>query len=144
MKEFLSYIFGQGSMPLLAACLFFAYLAALLWFSRDVKKRDISSNHTPEQFSWKFLYLDNLVRIWGNVTLIFLAVRFLRPWIFPVVFLPDGTAEEVNEEWQLIGSGVLGLLSDMFWLWLKKLRILANDKVREKFKQAGLKEEENV
>lgn len=130
-------------MPLFAACLFFAYLVALLWFSREVRKRDISSVNTPSQFSWKFLYLDNFIRIWGNITLIFIAVRFLRPWIFPAVFLPDGDVQETKPEWQLAGSGLLGLVSDMLWLWLKKARILANDKVRDKFKQAGLKEEDN-
>lgn len=143
MKEFLSYLSGEGSVPLFFACLFFAYLLAGVMIIVDVKKRDKLSPETPVAYSGRFFWLDNTLRIMANVILIYIAVRFLRGWLFGVTFLADGTYEEKNPEWQLISSGVIGVVSDMLCLWLKKIKVLANQKVREKFKGAGLSDTEN-
>lgn len=144
MKEFIGYIIGEGSIPLFSACLFFAYLLAGVMIIIDVKKRDKLSPETPVAFSQNFFWMDNILRIAANVILIYLAVRFLRGWLFGATLLTDGTYEEKNPEWQLIGSGLVGVVSDMLCLWLKKIKVLANQKVREKFKNVGLSDNENV
>ena len=142
LKEFIGYFTGEGSRPLFFACLVFLFLTAAARMSWDVNKGVKEGKNTPNVFSWKFLYWDNLVRIWGTVVLGYLLVRFARPYAFPIILGANGGYEEKLPEIQLLSSAILGLFLDMITNWLRKLRWFANKNVREKFKAKGLTDAE--
>lgn len=102
MKEFLTLLLGEGSLPQLAAAHTFAFLGAILMLLLTVRQRDPNSPRTPEKFSFKFMMCDNAARITATIILIFIFIRFSREivgtditmWIaFGIGFGSDKLAE---------------------------------------------------
>lgn len=143
LKEIIGYITGPGTIGLFIACLIFAYAAAFVMIALDVKFRDKLSPNTPDRFSTKFFYLDNLLRIWGNAALIYFAVRLLRGRMATTVYdIESGDLIDQNSESQLLFSAIIGIVSDQLFFWAKKFKLYTSKKVRDRFKSAGLSDEE--
>ncbi len=77
-QELLELLIGPGSTARLVGALIYAFLGAFLMLLLSTTKRDVNSNRTPEQFSWRFLFSDNTKRIISTIILIFLFIRFSR------------------------------------------------------------------
>lgn len=137
--EFWLYLIGPGSGVLFTVCLIFCFSVAAASIMVGLRKRDPDSINTPKDFNKKFFWLDNAGRILGNIILLFVLVRFVRVWVFPIKIdqITQDTVEN-HPELQLLLSVLVGLFSDMIFRWLQKLRLLGNKKVREKFASAGL------
>ena len=76
MNKFLNLILGTTDVPTYLAGLLFALIGLALYFYGNVKKRDVSSEATPYNFSVKFFFRDNLLDVVFSVLAIFLALRF--------------------------------------------------------------------
>lgn len=75
-----------------------ALIGAYILVQFNINNRDVSSQRTPVQFSWKFWIKDNLRRTIFNAVLILVTLRFSK----------EITGRELNEFWAL----VIGLSSD--------------------------------
>lgn len=125
MKEFEQIILGNASSGQFAASLFFALLTASAMSLFRVKKRDVSSERTPEHFSWAFFWSDNFKQIIGTLILIFLTIRVSQYWVKP--------------EWTVYGAVIIGLISDQLAMLALKVKDKATqflskkiDKVEDK------------
>ena len=83
MKQFLQLVIGTDDIISFGGLVFFAGLGVLLGLLLGSTKRDIGSENTPFEFSWKFLWSDNVKRIVASIILIFVALRF-TPELFGV------------------------------------------------------------
>ncbi len=125
MKEFKEIILGNANAAQFLASMFFALLTAFALLMFRASKRDISSPRTPEEFSWKFLWSDNMRRNLGTIILIFLSIRIAQYWVKP--------------EWTVYGAIIIGLISDQLAMLALKLKDKATqflskkiDKVEDK------------
>lgn len=73
-----------------------------------VKKRDPSSERTPEKFSWKFFWSDNLRQQVGTVILVFLSIRIAQ--------------YKVTSAWAVPVAIIIGLISDQLAMLALKLK----------------------
>ena len=86
MKDFLLSLLGMPWTQFLSV--FFIVLVGIaISLLVDSMGRDTKSAKTPSKFSWKFLLLDNLKRIFLVVLVIFVSIRFYTE-------LYDGTVNE--------------------------------------------------
>lgn len=76
MDKFLKLVFGTLDMPTYAAGLLFALIGLFFYYKGKVDKRNPESENTPQIFSLKFFFQDNLIEIVFNLLAIFLALRF--------------------------------------------------------------------
>jgi cell division protein FtsW (lipid II flippase) len=125
MKEFQSIILGNASVAEFLAAMFFALLTAGGLALVRVKKRDVSSPRTPEEFSWKFFWNDNFRQIIGTFILIFLTIRIAQYWIKP--------------EWAVYGAVIIGLISDQLAMLALKLKDKATSFLSKKIDRVGEK-----
>ncbi|MFT3680710.1 MAG: hypothetical protein QM791_23755 [Ferruginibacter sp.] len=75
ITEAMEIILGKKSEGYYLAGFFFSFLAILLSLYMHSRKRDRSSEKTPEGFSWKFLLWDNFKRIFASLICMFLLFR---------------------------------------------------------------------
>jgi hypothetical protein len=94
----------------------FAIVGAVLIMLLHTNKRDVTSPHTPVQFSWSFFFFDNAKRIVAGLILILAGLRFLQPLTTSL-----GIAQENMLVSFFIGAGsdILGL---GFQIVLRKYR----------------------
>ncbi|RQO79120.1 hypothetical protein DBR40_05215 [Pedobacter sp. KBW01] len=76
MDKFQSLILGNTDLPTYAAYFVFALIGAIISLYIKSQKRDKLSENTPYNFSLRFLFQDNLLRIVVGILLAFLAFRF--------------------------------------------------------------------
>ena len=80
MKEFSTYIFGEGSLSMFFAALLYGYVGAFVSLLLNSTTRDPSTTYSPFCWSWDYFLSDNFKRILANIILIFLAIRFSKEW----------------------------------------------------------------
>lgn len=97
-KEFFFILIGTDSVVKFFSLVFFALLGVALSLLLQTTKRDPQSVHTPFEFSWKFLWNDNVKRVLAGIVLIFVFLRFA----------PQLMGVEINEFWAL----AIGFCSD--------------------------------
>ena len=82
MEKFLFYILGTNDYAFLFANYFFAIVAIVISLLAGVLGRDKCSPHTPFEFSWKFFFSDNNIRMFLSFLLsflvLFLTLRFTK------------------------------------------------------------------
>lgn len=76
MEKFTTLILGSQDGSTYAAYFVFALIGALISLYIKSLKRDPNSKNTPVKFSWRFLVLDNFMRLVAGFLLSFLAFRF--------------------------------------------------------------------
>jgi hypothetical protein len=76
MKEFILLLTGNIALSLFFALLFFAIVGVAINLLTSAAKRDQLNPATPEHFSIKFLISDNAKRIYANLLLIYVSIRF--------------------------------------------------------------------
>jgi glycerol uptake facilitator-like aquaporin len=76
MEKFLNLVLGTNDVPTYLAALFFAMFGVLVILLLKSKKRDKTNRNTPDDFSFKFLIVDNLKEIVLGFLLILIALRF--------------------------------------------------------------------
>ena len=123
MKEFKEIVLGNSSTALFAAAMLFALLTSGAMALFRVKKRDVSSERTPEEFSWSFFWSDNFKQIIGTFILIFLTIRVAQYWIKP--------------EWTVYGAVIIGLISDQLALLFLKIKDRATQFLSKKIDKVG-------
>lgn len=77
-KDILIHILGPGDPAFFIAAIIFACFGIILSLLIDAAKRDYSNPSTPDQFSWKFMLKDNLIRLIRNALIVFVSIRFSR------------------------------------------------------------------
>jgi hypothetical protein len=76
METFINYLLGDQSPLHFLGLIFFALLAALLSLLLHTTSRDVEGDNKPVEFSWRFLWCDNIKRIVSTLILIFVCIRF--------------------------------------------------------------------
>lgn len=77
MSEFFDIIFGIGfTTPQLMAYLFFFIIGYIIYGLNETSARDKSSSRTPEKWSWKFWFKDNLRRYFTTLLCSYVLFRF--------------------------------------------------------------------
>ena len=92
------YLLGDSSVQMWSAMMILACLMAAVMMWQRVKKRDLSSERTPEKFDWKWFIGDNIGSIFSTVFSIFLFTRLALLWVKP--------------EYVIVASILIGLISD--------------------------------
>lgn len=123
MQEFKEILLGNASPALFAAAMLFALLTAGAMALFRVKKRDVSSERTPEKFSWTFFWSDNFKQILGTFILIFLTIRVAQYWL--------------KAEWAVYGAVIIGLISDQLALLFLKIKDRATQFLSKKIDKVG-------
>jgi len=103
MKEFISLLIGNISVPMFAALFIFAMIGTAINLLLHVNSRDQNSPNTPVAFSFKFMLWDNWKRIVSSLLLIFVVIRFMG-----VFFEIDVK----NQEFYLVGALLVGFVFD--------------------------------
>lgn len=117
MKEFYKIIIGNATLPQWAASMFLALLVQSAMLLLRAKKRDVNSERTPTEWSWKFFWKDTTPQIVGTVILIFVFIRVLQFWIEP--------------KWLVAVALAVGLSSDQLFYYA----LIVKDWLGEKFKK---------
>lgn len=82
MEKFWFYVLGTNDYAFLLANYFFAAIAIVVSLLLGVLDRDKSSPHTPFEFSWRFFFCDNNIRMFCSFLLsfliLFLTIRFTK------------------------------------------------------------------
>jgi hypothetical protein len=108
MKEFNQILLGTANGAQFFAWMFFAVITALALILFRVRKRDPASPRTPENFSWKFYWADNIKQNIGTIILIFLSLRVAQ--------------YKIAGEWMVPTSIIIGLISDQLAMLALKLK----------------------
>lgn len=82
-EELKGYLLGDASIQKWKAIMILAILMAAVMMFNRVKKRDISSERTPEKFSINFFISDSIGRILATIISIFLVARVSLVWVAP-------------------------------------------------------------
>lgn len=130
MQTFINYITGTTDYPFYIAQWFFAIVGLAISILLHARTRDKQSDNTPDQFSFRFLILDNYKRIILSVLLIFIFIRF------PDMLLTNFPALETLSEIRLGSALLIGLMLDKLAEWLKTKNWfgLADTKIRDQIK----------
>ncbi len=92
------YLLGDSSVQMWQAMMILACCMAAVMMWQRVKKRDLSSERTPEKWDWKWFIADNLGRILSTIFSIFLFTRLALVWVEP--------------KYVIVASILIGLISD--------------------------------
>lgn len=130
MQTFINYITGTTDYPFYMAQWFFAIVGLAISILLHARTRDKQSDNTPDQFSFRFLILDNYKRLFLSVLLIFIFIRF------PDMLLTNFPALETLSEIRLGSALLIGLMLDKLAEWLKTKNWfgLADTKIRDQIK----------
>ncbi|MEP7375522.1 MAG: hypothetical protein ABI675_19410 [Chitinophagaceae bacterium] len=82
-EQFYNIVTGQTPAYLFVGFIFFAVIGIALSLLWQTNKRDVSSPHTPEKFSFWFMMRDNAKRLSATILTVYIALRF-TPEIFNV------------------------------------------------------------
>lgn len=125
MKEFNQILLGTANAAQFFAWMFFAVITALALILFRVRKRDPASPRTPENFSWKFYWEDNIKQNIGTIILIFLSIRMAQ--------------YKIAVQWMVPLSVVIGLISDQLAMLALKLKDKATQLLSKKIDKVGAK-----
>jgi hypothetical protein len=116
--DFFSVLIGPGGPGFFLGYIVIAFICAFVMMLIDASQRDVKSSRTPEQFSLRFWFADNLARFFANLLLIPITIRLCYEYVGPtwMLFLAAG-----------IGFGVDGLA-----MLAKKFGILTTNKLAER------------
>jgi len=92
------YLLGDSSVQMWWAMMILAGIMAAVMMFQRVKRRDISSERTPEKFDWKWFIGDSIGRIFSTLFSIFLITRAMLVFAEP--------------KYIILYSIVIGLISD--------------------------------
>lgn len=92
------YLLGDSSVQMWWAMMILAIIMAAVMMWQRVKKRDLTSERTPEKWDWKWFIADNLGRSLSTVFSIFLFTRLALIWVQP--------------QYVIVASILIGLISD--------------------------------
>lgn len=81
MEIFLSHLLGTTNIPTYLAGFILAGIGALISLRVHANSRDKSSLNTPKEFSWRFLVLDNITRLFTGFLITFIAFRFTNEFL---------------------------------------------------------------
>lgn len=117
LDQFLSHFLGEQAWPWWLAVLTWAFIGCLVnLYLYAVNTRDKNSLQTPNQFSIKFLMLDNIQRLVIGLVVTFIFIRF--------------SVELIGSEPTIyLGLGY-GLISDKLAGFLSKIELSARDSLR--------------
>jgi len=113
MKEFITLALGTDSIVAFLGLAFFAFVGVLLSLLIQTTKRDVQSESTPFEFSWKFLMSDNVKRFLAGLILIYVSLRFTPElfgvdinafWAFVIGFGSDKIAEILKTKTNILGK----------------------------------------
>ncbi len=108
MNGTLTLIFGTNDVEFLKAGFIFALLGSVLNLLIESNKRDPNSTRTPPNFSFLFLFKDNVKRLLITVILIFIFMRFSQ--------------EIAHVKISLWVCFLIGFGSDLLSMYLKKVK----------------------
>jgi len=92
------YLLGDSSVQMWWAMMILAGIMAAVMMFQRVKRRDLSSERTPEKFDWKWFIGDSIGRIFSTLFSIFLITRAMLVFADP--------------KYIILYSIVIGLISD--------------------------------
>jgi len=92
------YLLGDSSVQMWWAMMILACIMAAVMMFQRVKRRDLSSERTPEKFDWKWFIGDSIGRIFSTLFSIFLITRAMLVFAEP--------------KYIILYSIVIGLISD--------------------------------
>lgn len=118
-KEFIGYLLGNGTLPLWAACILFAALAATALHKYRINKRDRESTRTPPDFSWSFFWKDTWPRIVASFLFTLIGLRIIFIW-------------NLEAGWAIGISVLLGLLNDRLGKLFEKAADAGNNLAEQK------------
>jgi hypothetical protein len=111
MKEFVSILLGNATIPMFCALFFYALLGVIIKLLIHATTRDPEKGETPNKFSIKFLFKDNWKRLLLSIILVYVVIRFLSQFL-----IVDVTN---NPEIHLFGAIVVGFSCDSLSEWFK-------------------------
>lgn len=120
--DFWSVILGNGPRGFFFGYFVMGVFAAFIMFCILASTRDKKSSKTPDDWSWKFYWMNNILRIIATVGLLFLFVRFAY--------------EYVAIGWMLFWSIGIGFGFPKLAHIAKKWGILTTNKLSDQIKQA--------
>lgn len=116
--DFTKILLGNGPLGFFFGFVVIAIICAFVSLLIEVNSRDIKSTNTPEEFSYKFMLVHNLLRILANILLIPIFIRISYEWI-PM-------------PWMLLVAVGIGAGSDRLGLLLKNIGVLTTNKLASK------------
>lgn len=97
-KSVLDYLLGDTSVQLWIAIMLLSLAMAAVMMWNRVKKRDLTSERTPEKWDWKWFISDNIGRMFSTMFSIFLFARLALTFFDP--------------KYVIISAILIGLISD--------------------------------
>lgn len=107
--DFVKQLLGGYEFLQFLGFLFWALVGAYILMQIHANTRDVKSARTPVQWSWKTFAKDNVRRIFFNLVLIIVVIRFSK----------ETTGRSINDFWAL----VIGLSSDGLAMLLQSFNI---------------------
>jgi uncharacterized membrane protein YfcA len=92
------YLLGDASAQMWIAMMILAVIMAAVMMFQRVKKRDLSSERTPDKWDWKWFIGDSIGRIFSTLFSIFLITRAMLVFADP--------------KYIILYSIIIGLISD--------------------------------
>jgi branched-subunit amino acid permease len=117
--DFWSVLLGNGPHGFFFGYLAMGCIAAIAMFCILVAGRDKDGDKTPKPWSWRFFWINNLLRIVSTVVVLYLFVRVAYEYV-------DGV-------WMILLSIGLGFGFPKLTHIAKQLGILTTNKLSEKF-----------
>lgn len=109
LQKFIFEFFGTADVLMVFVGWLYAMIGVFVSLLIHTTQRNPSSQRTPEQFSWKFLFKDNAARIISSMLLVFVCLRFSS-------FLGIPTRDDIALTGFMIGFG----LDKIVELWKNK------------------------
>lgn len=115
LKEIQEGLLGDYKLSFYVLYLFFVLIGLIISLWLNSLKRDKNSDSTPFKFSWSFLFHDNLLRIFGSLSIIYLIIRI---------------GAEINWVPEYYTAALMGLSFDTVIAKAEKLQDLAREKLK--------------
>jgi len=126
MKEFFEILLGDANASEFAAMMFFSLLAAVAMWLVMARTRNKESTRTPENWSWKFYWAENLKRQIGTVFLMFITLRLSQ---YSDWFKENG---QLDMQKMVFVAIVVGLIADQLAMLFFKAKTKATTYIGEK------------
>lgn len=114
MEQFLSQLLGTTNVPTYMAGFVLALVGALLSLRLHARSRDKYGDATPVRFSFRFMLLDNLSRLFTGFLISFVAFRF--------------TNELLGVGFTMWAAFLIGFLNDRVAGLIGKIELKAREK----------------
>lgn len=114
-QEIASGLLGDYKLSFYITYFLFVIIGVIVSLYLGSLKRDKFSESTPEKFNFKFLIQDNLLRVFGSISLIFLLIRL---------------GVEINLVPEYYTAALMGFSFDTVIAKAEKLQDLAREKLK--------------